>query len=455
MIYKRFIIGAAVFAMALCALTMTAFAETGYVSADVLRVRSAPSTSADVLGNVTNGTQLEILSSVGGWYYVTTPDGTLGYVSSDYVSGVTIHYYGYVDATVLKIHSSTGVSSPVIGRVVDGTRLELLAYDGAWYKVKTEDGLEGYVSADYITSVYDSYSETGSAAAPVSTSSSTYGYVIADSLKVHSTTGVYAPVEGNVTYGECVELLAYDGIWFKIRSGSGLEGYVGAQYISFTAGGEPVVEIGYVDATLLNIRETPDTSAAILDRQVMGASLRLIAYEDGWYSVETIDGVSGFVSGEFVSDTPIEPKTIAAATSSITKSQAAAPPTSDELALGERIITYAKQFIGTPYVYGASGPDSFDCSGFTMYVMSANGISLPHQSASQAQMGLEVAMDELVAGDLVFFNTTSTEGVGHVGIYIGDGRFIHASSGSAHAVTISSLSEDYYSAHYIGARRVI
>ncbi|MCD8049588.1 MAG: SH3 domain-containing protein [Clostridia bacterium] len=455
MIYKRFVIGAAVFAMAFCAFAAAAFADTGYVTADVLRVRSEPNTSSEILGTVTNGTQLEILSSVGGWYYVSLPDGSLGYVSADYVDGVTIRYYGYVDATVLKIHSTTGINAPVIGRVVDGTRLELLAYDGAWYKIKTEDGLEGYVSADYIVSVYESVAETQAASASDSSSSTTYGYVIADSLKVHSTTGVYAPVSGNAAYGECVELLAYDGVWFKIRCGSGLEGYVGAQYISFTSGGEPVVEIGYVNATLLNIRETPDTSAEILDRQVMGASLRLMSYEDGWYGIETIDGISGYVSAEYISETPIESKTIAAATDSITKSQTAAPPTSDEIELGEKIIAYAKQYIGTPYVYGASGPDSFDCSGFTMYVMSANGISLPHQSASQAEMGLEVAMDELVAGDLVFFNTTSTEGVGHVGIYIGNGQFIHASSGSAHAVTISSLSEDYYSAHYIGARRVI
>jgi peptidoglycan DL-endopeptidase CwlO len=116
------------------------------------------------------------------------------------------------------------------------------------------------------------------------------------------------------------------------------------------------------------------------------------------------------------------------------------------------IVNKAFEFLGRPYVYGASGPKAFDCSGFTMYVYSAYGISLPHYTVSQSQMGLAVSKANLEAGDLVFFNTEGF--ISHVGIYIGGGQFIHASSGSK-KITVSDLDSSYYSTRYVGARRLV
>ncbi|WP_238655856.1 C40 family peptidase [Paenibacillus piscarius] len=108
--------------------------------------------------------------------------------------------------------------------------------------------------------------------------------------------------------------------------------------------------------------------------------------------------------------------------------------------------------IGTKYVSGGVTTNGFDCSGFTMYVFDKIGINLPHQSGSQYQMGSAVSRDELRAGDLVFFNTNG-RGVSHVGIYVGDGEFAHASS--SRGVTISSLSDNYYVNRYVGAKRIM
>lgn len=116
------------------------------------------------------------------------------------------------------------------------------------------------------------------------------------------------------------------------------------------------------------------------------------------------------------------------------------------------VVSYAYRFMGTPYVWGATGPSAFDCSGFTAYVYGALGVSLPHYTGSQYQMGSGVSKGSLASGDLVFFNTYSS--VSHVGIYIGNGLFIHASSGS-HKVTVSNLNESYYSENYAGARRIL
>lgn len=108
--------------------------------------------------------------------------------------------------------------------------------------------------------------------------------------------------------------------------------------------------------------------------------------------------------------------------------------------------------IGTKYVSGGTSTNGFDCSGFTMYVFDKIGINLPHQSGSQYQMGTDVSLDEMRPGDLVFFNT-SGKGISHVGIYVGDGEFAHASS--SRGVTISSLSDSYYVNRYVGAKRIM
>ena len=117
-----------------------------------------------------------------------------------------------------------------------------------------------------------------------------------------------------------------------------------------------------------------------------------------------------------------------------------------------RIISKAQEYMGVPYIFGGTTPHGFDCSGYVQYVFARLDIKLPRTADVQFQAGTPVSTTELIPGDLVFFETY-TAGASHVGIYVGDGNFIHASS--SRGVTISSLSQAYYSSHYIGARRIV
>jgi cell wall-associated NlpC family hydrolase len=113
------------------------------------------------------------------------------------------------------------------------------------------------------------------------------------------------------------------------------------------------------------------------------------------------------------------------------------------------VVAYAMSQLNTPYVWGGAAPGGFDCSGLVMWAYAQVGVSLPHSSYAQYGYGVPVSRDQLAPGDLVFF-----DGLGHVGIYIGGGQFVHAPH-TGDVVKISSLSEDWYSANYVGARRIL
>ena len=114
------------------------------------------------------------------------------------------------------------------------------------------------------------------------------------------------------------------------------------------------------------------------------------------------------------------------------------------------VVGIAMQYLGVPYVWGGASPSGFDCSGFAMYVYSQVGVSLPHNAAMQySSVGVYVPREQLQPGDLVFF-----DGLGHMGMYIGGGQFIHAPH-TGDVVKISSLYDSWYSSTYVGAKRVL
>lgn len=120
--------------------------------------------------------------------------------------------------------------------------------------------------------------------------------------------------------------------------------------------------------------------------------------------------------------------------------------------ISRSIIQTSMNYIGVPYVFGGTTPNGFDCSGYVRYVFSNAGIYLPRMADEQYAVGSYVSMNELTAGDLVFFSTYEA-GPSHVGIYLGNGNFINASS--SRGVAIDSLNSSYWGSCYIGARRIM
>ena len=262
------------------------------------------------------------------------------------------------------------------------------------------------------------------------------GTVTADALRLRSTPAAEGEILATVSSGTNVVVLdeAEDG-WYKVNYNS-VEGYMSGEYLDVAAKADTALGYGKVDAdgSTLNMRAGASTSFDSLCSIPSGTVLELEGIYEGWYKV-TYAGNTGYVSSDYITITT-------------------EPATSTSSALGEQIVALAKQYLGTPYVLGGNGPSSFDCSGFTKYIYAQFGYTLNRTATDQLQNGVSVSRDELQPGDLVFFKYNTSKPVSHVGIYIGNGEFIHAST-NRYMVQIDQMNTGHYANVFVYARRIL
>ncbi len=256
------------------------------------------------------------------------------------------------------------------------------------------------------------------------------------------------------------------GDWFRV-SYNDCTGFIPPEYIELLKYDEAFETYGVVDAEEMSLLEEADGSSEVLATLKDGDRVEVTGLENGYFAVKSGDK-TGYVTGDDLDltmekEAPAPKVTVKAANKTTTAAKdattedSAAEGSTDTVVSsgsGSDIVSFAMQYLGTPYAYGGTGSGGFDCSGFTMHVFSNFGVSLAHGATPQLNNGYAVSQSELQPGDLVFFfgtyNTSSA--ASHVGIYIGGGQFIHAST--SRGVIISSLSESYYASRYLSARRV-
>ena len=301
-------------------------------------------------------------------------------------------------------------------------------------------------------------------------------------INVRKEPGINAEIVGKLYsngVGMILEAANSDG-WMKIQSGDVI-GYVKMDYVATGTEAAAIAdEVSHKQAvittTTLRVRAAATTESDVITLIGMGAELDIIGEEDGWYKVNTQDG-EGYISADFadleviypVAESREEEERKAAAKRAEQAQQSAqssqgssasgssqnqqkaagsgsAPAVAAGTAKGQEVANYAMQFIGNPYVWGGTSlTNGADCSGFTMAVYSHFGVSLPHYDAAQRQCGIAVnSLAEAVPGDLICY-------YGHVGIYIGNGQIVHASSprygiitGSATYRQISAIRRIFY-----------
>lgn len=253
------------------------------------------------------------------------------------------------------------------------------------------------------------------------------GTVVSDSgLNLRSSASTDSTVLATLANGTQVDVISTtaDGCWHEV-SYNGVTGYLSGDYLKV----EEEKVYGQVVVGPLNIRTGPGTQYASAGTLSTGAIVEIVGGVGGWYETE-----DGYVSSDYV--TIVDASVVSAS------------------ANGNAIAQYALQFVGYPYVYGGSSPSGFDCSGFVRYVCSQKGYSVKRTASAQMDNGTPVSYSQLQSGDLVFFNNgNSSKRATHVGIYIGNGQFVHAST-STTGVIISDMNSAYYTTGFVGARRL-
>ena len=349
---------------------------------------------------------------------------------------------------VLNLRVEPNANSKIIREMKPNTRIEILDKTNSWYKVKY-DGVTGYASGRYIILESSSVSSNGK----VSTKES--------NLNVRNKADINSTVVGKLKSGTIVEIKgdAVNG-WYPINYQNTTR-YISKDYVqlmnsngssnaSYSDKVESVIgKIATVNASTLNIRTGAGTNYSVINKIYRGETIKIIeSNTNGWYKVSLTSGATGWCSGEYLSN--FREGKLPSVNNGTNNSQTVVNASQK----ATKVIELAKTKLGCPYNWGAEGPDSFDCSGFTYYIYkNVLGITLPRTSKTQSTYGTYVSKENLQPGDLVFFDNNYGSNINHVGIYIGNNEMIH-SPRSGDVVKIQKIDTNYYKKAYVTARRV-
>ena len=413
---------------------------TGTISGSDVRMRSGAGTSYSIIGTYDKGTQMKITGAAGNWYAVSY-SGKTGYVSADYMTlsaGATSSgtskpaqtptptpgtggFNGAIIGTSVRMRSQPNTSSSILGYYSNGVTMKVLGSVDGWYKV-SYNGKTGYVSASYMRISPDNVYSTAKS-----------GSVNGSAVRMRMGPSTDFAVIGSYNKGTEVKISGEYNGWYEI-SINGKYGYMKKDYVKVgsAAVSEPektMDSVGTITGNGVRMRSGPGTGYSVIGYYNKGIQVNVTGQTGNWYAV-TYKGLKGYISADYVK----------LGTSN---------------ALADQIVATAKEYLGTPYVWGGTSPKGFDCSGFVYYVYQQYGYQLQRRASLQyANNGVSVSKSQLQPGDLVFFSD-SVDPIGHVGMYIGDGYFIHASAGKG-CVCITALEgSSYYINHYTGAKRII
>lgn len=290
------------------------------------------------------------------------------------------------------------------------------------------------------------------------------GFVNATSLRLRSEPNTTSSTLAQAPNNDCVVVIRKEGQWYKVNYNL-QEGYMHESYLSVLTKENAELGYGQVTGDRVNLRSGPSTSYGSMAVVSAGSQCYILGLNEGWYRV-LYEGKTCYIRSDFLElkeipyenqASPNTPKyyrhgkaigTVPSGSGSSSGSQASASGAS-----GSEILSEAQKYLGTPYVNGGASPSGFDCSGLVYYVLKQCGYAPYRTPSDQYKQGTAVDKSNLQPGDIVFFAGTYASGISHVGIYAGNGQFIH-SPNSRSTVSYSDLTSGYWAEHYYGARRM-
>ncbi len=407
-----------------------------------LNIRREPSLDGDIIGKLSGDGACEILETDGEWTHITS-GGVDGYISNQYLltgdearekAESLVKLRAIITADSLNIRQEPTLDpSNVIGQALENERYVVLGEKDGWIQIE-----EGYISADYANVEYalDEGRKMDLKAQAINQYDNLVISKVNNYLNVREEPSQDGKIIGKMTSKAAGEILETLDGWYKIKSGP-ITGYISADP-QYTATGQEAIDLAMQTADLkavirtdvLNVRTEPSTDAKIWTQIVKDERYSVVAQLDGWVQIEldSVDAEDGSETDKAYISTRDNNVEVRYALNEAIKFSPDEIAASNAASLRSRIVNYALQFVGNPYVWGGTSlTNGVDCSGFTMKVLQNFGVSLPHYSGSQAQMGKGIKSSEMRPGDLIFY-AGSNGRVNHVAMYIGNGQVVHAAS---------------------------
>lgn len=379
--------------------------------------------------------------------------------------------------------------SKILEQLSLNDEVEVLQKTNNWYQVKTEDNITGYLREDLIevsgdvkdntteevstntenTAVEENTEET------VTVSNETGKRVVKENTKLKIVPVINATDIIEVKQNDEVTIIETIGDWVCIEKDT-VKGWIRSDKLMTleekakqdeeakakseaekkaeeeTKAKEQQTKTKYASSTTVNVRKEASKDSEIIAQISQNTAVEVISDEGGWAKVK-VNGKEGYIASNLLSDKKTEVTTSSRGSNETRKPNTENKTTTSTPGKGATVVETAKKYIGYSYKYGASGPTSFDCSGFTSYIFKLHGVSLSRTAKQQYGNGTAVSRSDLQPGDLIMFGP-SVSGINHVGIYIGGGQIVHAANPSR-GVTIDTINSGYYNNNYVGARRVI
>ena len=425
---------------------------SGYVN-----IRETPDMKGNIIGKVSGDGACEVLGEEGEWSHITS-GGIEGYISSQYLvtgeeakelakSLVKKRAIIMTENDNLNIRSGPSKDAEIVGQALPAERYEVLSEADGWVEINS-----GYISADYCEVKYalNEGRKLDLKAQAINQYDNLVIFKKSGYMNVRSTPENKGDdnVIGKLTSkaaGDIIETL--DG-WYKIKSGT-VTGYIAADPELIATGQEAkdlamqnATQMAIITTDVLNVRVEPNTDSKIWTQIVKDERYPVVDQQDGWVQIDlgSVDAEDGSQDGDekaYIStrDNNVEVRyalneaiKFTPAKDSSSGASSDGSGSSTKQSRRSQLVNYALQFVGNRYVWGGTSlTNGVDCSGFTMRVMEKFGVSLPHYSGSQAQMGKKVTSATMKPGDLIFYAGSNGK-VNHVAIYIGNGRIVHAAS---------------------------
>ena len=425
---------------------------SGYVN-----IRETPDMKGNIIGKVSGDGACEVLGEEGEWSHITS-GGIEGYISSQYLvtgeeakelakSLVKKRAIIMTENDNLNIRSGPSKDAEIVGQALPAERYEVLSEADGWVEINS-----GYISADYCEVKYalNEGRKLDLKAQAINQYDNLVIFKKSGYMNVRSTPENKGDdnVIGKLTSkaaGDIIETL--DG-WYKIKSGT-VTGYIAADPELIATGQEAkdlamqnATQMAIITTDVLNVRVEPNTDSKIWTQIVKDERYPVVDQQDGWVQIDlgSVDAEDGSQDGDekaYIStrDNNVEVRyalneaiKFTPAKDSSSGATSDGSGSSTKQSRRSQLVNYALQFVGNRYVWGGTSlTNGVDCSGFTMRVMEKFGVSLPHYSGSQAQMGKKVTSATMKPGDLIFYAGSNGK-VNHVAIYIGNGRIVHAAS---------------------------